>query len=71
MPDGITIQEAQQLLGLGKTTVRRLADEGRLGVLRLTPGGHRRVSRAAVEAYAEQMIVGRSDDAFPIQFRST
>lgn len=70
MTDELTIDEACKILLLGKTTVRQLADAGALGPLRRTPGGHRRLSREAVEAYAARLVVDPPAATFPIQFGS-
>lgn len=47
------ISEAAEVLGVSEETVRRLYDEGTLTGYRTRPGpgGHRRPSRASVEAY--------------------
>lgn len=51
--DHISTSEAAEILGLSEETVRRLFDEGELTGMRTRPGpgGHRRPSRASVEAY--------------------
>ena len=51
--DHISTSEAAEILGLSEETVRRLFDEGTLTGMRTRPGpgGHRRPSRASVEAY--------------------
>ena len=49
----MTLSEAAAALGVSASTVRRMADSGRLPVVRTT-GGHRRFARADVEA-----VVGR------------
>jgi excisionase family DNA binding protein len=54
MADRMTVTEVSKLLELSPTTVRRLADSGQLGVLQLTPGGHRRFNRRDVEAYTRR-----------------
>jgi excisionase family DNA binding protein len=45
----LTIREAQDLLGLSPSTLRRWADAGEVRTF-VTPGGHRRFSRASIEA---------------------
>ena len=51
MPTRITLAEAAEILDLSQSTVRRLADAGKLGPVRRTPGGFRRLSREGVERY--------------------
>jgi photoactive yellow protein len=53
MDELMTTQEAAERLGVGPTTVKRWADEGRLEVVR-TLGGHRRFTRASVERVYRQ-----------------
>lgn len=48
--DLVTTREAAALLGVGTTSVKRWADQGRLPCVR-TAGGHRRFSRAAVLSF--------------------
>ena len=50
-PDGawVTLTEACRLLGVSPSTVRRWADSGVIRTF-VTPGGHRRFSRAGLEA---------------------
>lgn len=48
MSDWLGTKETARLLGVGATTLRRWADEGKL-VHRRTAGGHRRFSRSSVE----------------------
>lgn len=45
----IGLAEATRMLGISASTLRRWADEGRIRTF-VTPGGHRRFSRAAIEA---------------------
>jgi excisionase family DNA binding protein len=45
----LTLGEASRLLGVDPDTLRRWADAGKIEVF-VTPGGHRRFARAAVEA---------------------
>lgn len=49
MDELLSTRDAARLLGVGATSVKRWADAGMLRCVR-TPGGHRRFSRAAVEA---------------------
>jgi len=53
-PGWVTLAEACRLLGVSPTTVRRWADAGTVRAF-VTPGGHRRFSRAGLEA----MLPGR------------
>ena len=58
--DLISTSEASKLLNVSSSTLRRWTDEGNLTSL-LTPGGHRRWSRASVLAYAyrqQQQVSG-------------
>jgi excisionase family DNA binding protein len=48
-PDWLSLTEACSVLGVSPTTVRRWADAGTLRTFQ-TPGGHRRFSRASLEA---------------------
>jgi excisionase family DNA binding protein len=48
-PGWMTLTEACRLLGVSPTTVRRWADAGTVRAF-VTPGGHRRFSRAGLEA---------------------
>lgn len=47
-PDWIGLSEASRVLGVSAATLRRWSDAGRLRVF-MTPGGHRRFSRAALQ----------------------
>jgi excisionase family DNA binding protein len=47
--DWLTLGEASRVLGVDPDTLRRWADAGKIEVF-VTPGGHRRFARAAVEA---------------------
>ncbi len=58
MTDWISTKEAMNLLGVGSTTIKRWADEGRLPYYR-TAGGHRRFSESAVRS------LSRVDDETP------
>jgi excisionase family DNA binding protein len=46
----VTTTEACKLIGVSKTVIKRLADEGILKIWR-TPGGHRRLLRSSVDEY--------------------
>ncbi|HEY5629129.1 MAG TPA: helix-turn-helix domain-containing protein, partial [Candidatus Limnocylindrales bacterium] len=48
-PDWVSLTEACRLLGVSPSTVRRWGDAGMVRTF-LTPGGHRRFSRAGLEA---------------------
>lgn len=52
MEELMTTREAAKLLGVGTTTIKRWADEGRLHCVK-TAGGHRRYPRSAVEGMTE------------------
>jgi excisionase family DNA binding protein len=60
--DHMSTSEAAELLGVSEETVRRLFDEGALTGMRTRPGpgGHRRPSRASVEAYRRAQL-GKPD----------
>ncbi|MBI1325027.1 helix-turn-helix domain-containing protein [bacterium] len=47
----MTTQEAAEILGLSVSTVKRMVENGEL-VAEKTPGGHRRISTSAIEAYS-------------------
>lgn len=49
----ITTTEACELIGVSKTVIKRLADEGVLKIWK-TPGGHRRLLRSSVDDYIMQ-----------------
>ena len=49
----LTLKQAAQRLSVHTTTLRRWADNGAIPVV-VTPGGHRRFPRSAVEALATQ-----------------
>lgn len=51
--DEVTSEEAAKLLHVSRTHLNTLVDEGKLGRIRHTQGGHRRIERAAVLAYKE------------------
>jgi photoactive yellow protein len=50
----ISTQEAAELLGVGTSSVKRWADDGRLPTIK-TPGGHRRFSRRDVKAFGKSL----------------
>lgn len=52
MSDWISTKHAMSLLGVGSTTIKRWADEGRIPYYK-TAGGHRRFRRGAIERLAE------------------
>ena len=47
---GLTVSEAAELLGVSENTVRRWADAGHIDAYR-TPGGQRRFSTEAMDAF--------------------
>jgi excisionase family DNA binding protein len=49
----VTTTEACDLIGVSKTVIKRLADEGILKIWK-TPGGHRRLLRSSVDEYIMQ-----------------
>jgi excisionase family DNA binding protein len=53
--DGLTIEQAAQLLFVSQTYIRQLVAEGRLSCLRATPAGDLQIPRAAALAYRSQM----------------
>jgi len=57
-PGWMTLTEACRLLGVSPSTVRRWADSGMVRTF-VTPGGHRRFSRAGLEALLPHRPVGR------------
>lgn len=57
-PDWVTLTEACRLLGVSPSTVRRWGDSGMVRTFH-TPGGHRRFSRAGLEAMLPTRPVGR------------
>ena len=60
----ISMKDAMEMLGVGATTIKRWADDGRLPHIR-TAGGHRRFERAAVQRYlrASTGSLGRGSSA--------
>jgi excisionase family DNA binding protein len=50
----VGIGEASELLGLSRTSVQKLVDEGRLAAIK-TLGGHRRIERASLMSLREEM----------------
>jgi excisionase family DNA binding protein len=57
-PGWVTLTEACRLLGVSPSTVRRWADSGMIRTF-VTPGGHRRFSRAGLEALLPDRPTGR------------
>ncbi|MCX6000027.1 MAG: helix-turn-helix domain-containing protein [Chloroflexi bacterium] len=53
MPDEslVSIREASRILGINEATLRLWTDEGKIGAF-VTPGGHRRYSRADLRRFA-------------------
>ncbi|WP_173290647.1 response regulator [Thiosulfativibrio zosterae] len=62
----ITTTEACSLIGVSKTVVKKLADQGVLQTWK-TPGGHRRLLRSSVDEYLASFNRGPStlDDVVP------
>lgn len=62
----ITTTEACKLLGVSKTVIKRMADEGELETWK-TPGGHRRLKRASVmHKMEEENIIPSSSQALKL-----
>jgi excisionase family DNA binding protein len=59
--DLLTTREAATMLGVGTTSIKRWADAGLLQCVK-TPGGHRRYSRASVEA-----LIGQTEFTMPVR----
>lgn len=57
-PGWVTLTEACRLLGVSPSTIRRWGDTGMVRTF-VTPGGHRRFSRAGLEALLPDRPVGR------------
>jgi excisionase family DNA binding protein len=57
-PDWVSLTEACRLLGVSQSTVRRWADSGLVRTF-VTPGGHRRFSRAGLESLLPDRPTGR------------
>ncbi len=53
MSEWISTKQAMSLLGVGSTTIKRWADQGRLTYYK-TAGGHRRFRRSAIERLARR-----------------
>ncbi|MFM0179043.1 excisionase family DNA-binding protein [Paraburkholderia aspalathi] len=51
----LTSEEAARLLHVSRTHLNTLVDEGKLGVVRHTQSGHRRIQRTAVLAHKEKI----------------
>lgn len=60
-PGWLSIGPASRLLGVDQDTLRRWADEGRIGAF-TTPGGHRRFERADVD----RLVASRRPGARPL-----
>src|SRR6187402_1991026 len=57
-PDWVTLTEACRLLGVSPSTIRRWGDTGMVRTF-VTPGGHRRFSRAGLEALLPERPTSR------------
>jgi excisionase family DNA binding protein len=57
-PDWVSLTEACELLGVSPSTIRRWADTGMVRTF-VTPGGHRRFSRAGLLALLPEQPTGR------------
>ncbi|WP_152833991.1 response regulator [Hydrogenovibrio sp. JE_KL2] len=58
----ITTTEACEIIGVSKTVVKRLADEGILKTWK-TPGGHRRLLRSSINDYIQEFNKPSSNEA--------
>lgn len=66
----VSIREASHLLGVNEATLRQWTDEGKIGAF-ITPGGHRRYSRAELKRFmrSRHKLVGMRD--FVIKLEET
>lgn len=55
--DTLSAGEVALILGVNPRTVARKADFGDLGEVTMTEGGHRRFTRAGIEAYIAKAAV--------------
>lgn len=62
MTEWISTKKAMSLLGVGSTTIKRWADQGKLPHLR-TEGGHRRFRRDAVDRILQRQSTTNEDSA--------
>ncbi|OYT88416.1 MAG: hypothetical protein CFE46_08525 [Burkholderiales bacterium PBB6] len=60
--DVLTTQQAARLLGISTTSVQKMVGRGELAAW-VTPGGHRRIQRAAVDALLARDAVERASPA--------
>lgn len=64
----VGISEASQILGVSEPALRRWTDEGKIKAF-ITPGGHRRYSRAALKKFvsSQQKMLGIKDLATELE----
>lgn len=55
----LTTAEAAAQLGMSRPHVSMLCDQGKLGVVTRSEGGHRRIRQAAVDDYLKTHVAGR------------